>query len=122
MGGRAVNGRLSLIRMPATVTAGVTGGAQVVVVNRVVDRDTAQGIESLVRHADPGPPVRVVIDISGVREVNGALIGALLRVGRRLAWRNRRLTIVCAEAELRRSLEIAGLEELADVNDRLHRH
>jgi anti-anti-sigma regulatory factor len=63
----------------------------------------------------------VVIDISRVEEVNGALIGALLRGSRRLAWRNRRLTIVCPQPELRRSLEIAGLDELADVTDSLDR-
>ena len=60
-----------------------------------------------------------MIDISHVEEVNGALIGALLRASRRLAWRNRRLTIVCEPADLRRRLEIAGLDELADVTAQL---
>ena len=61
----------------------------------------------------------MVVDISEVDEVNGALIGALLRASRRLAWRNRRLTIVCARIDLRSRLEIAGLDELADVTARL---
>jgi anti-anti-sigma regulatory factor len=61
------------------------------------------------------PPARIVIDISLVDEVSGALIGALLRASRRLAWRKRRLTIARPQADLRSRLEIAGLDELADV-------
>ena len=101
---------------PALVVARVADGVQVVAVRGVVDREAAEEIDALIRH---GPPE--VIDISLVDEVNGALIGALLRASRRLAWRNRRLTIVCAQIELRARLEIAGLDELADVVPALER-
>ena len=101
------------------VTSRVAGGAQLIVVRGFVDRDAAREIDVLVRHGTADPPAGVVIDISHVDEVNGALIGALLRASRRLAWRNRRLTIVCEPADLRRRLEIAGLDELADVTARL---
>lgn len=93
--------------------------ALLVVVRGVVDRDAAREIDLLIRHGTWDPAAGVVIDISSVDEVNGALIGALLRASRRLAWRNRRLTIVCEHPELRRRLEIAGLDELADVTIRL---
>jgi anti-anti-sigma factor len=101
------------------VASRVAGGAQLIVVRGVVDRDAAREIDLLIRHGTSDPPAGVVIDISHVDEVNGALIGALLRASRRLAWRNRRLTIVCEHADLRRRLEIAGLDELADVIARL---
>jgi anti-anti-sigma regulatory factor len=104
---------------PGLVAARVAGGAQLVVLRGVVDRDAAREIDFIVRHGMSDPPNGVVIDISRVDEVNGALIGALLRASRRLAWRNRRLTIVCERAELRRRLEIAGLDELADLAARL---
>ena len=104
---------------PGLVAARMAGAAQLIVVRGVVDRDAAREIDSLMRHGTADPPTRVVIDISRVDEVNGALIGALLRASRRLAWRNRRLTIVCEHADLRRRLEIAGLDELADVTARL---
>ena len=82
----------------------------------VVDRHAAGEIDYLIRHGLENPPARVVVDISRVDEVSGALIGALLRASRRLAWRNRRrLTIVCPQADIRGRLEIAGLDELADV-------
>jgi anti-anti-sigma factor len=93
----------------------VAGGVQRIVVRGAVDRVAAREIDDLVRHGASDPPADVAIDVSDVDEVNGALIGALLRASRRLAWRNRRLTIVCAHAELRARLEIAGLDELADV-------
>jgi anti-anti-sigma regulatory factor len=101
------------------VTSRVAGGAQLIVVRGVVDRDVAREIDLLIRHGTSDPPAGDVIDISHVDEVNGALIGALLRASRRLAWRNRRLTIVCEHADLRRRLQIAGLDELADVTARL---
>ena len=101
------------------VSAGVAGAAQLIIVHGVVDRDAAREIDLLIRHGTSDPPAGVVIDISHVDEVNGALIGALLRASRRLAWRNRRLTIVCEHADLRRRLEIVGLDELADVSARL---
>ena len=101
------------------VAAGVAGAAQLIVVHGVVGRDVAREIDLLIRHGTSDPPAGVVIDISQVDEVNGALIGALLRASRRLAWRNRRLTIVCEQADLRRRLEIAGLDDLADVIARL---
>ena len=95
----------------------VAGGVQLIVVRGVVDRVAAREIDLLVRHGASDPPADVAIDVSHVDEVNGALIGALLRASRRLAWRNRRLTIVCEHAELRARLEIAGLDELADVRE-----
>jgi anti-anti-sigma regulatory factor len=104
---------------PGTVAARVAGDSQLVIVQGVVDRDAAREIDFLMRHGTADPPTGVVIDISRVDEVNGALIGALLRASRGLAWRNRRLTIVCEHAPFRRSLEIAGLDELADVIIRL---
>ena len=103
---------------PGIVAARMAGAAQLIVVRGVVDRDAGREIDFIIRHGASGPPTAVVIDISRVEEVNGALIGALLRASRRLAWRNRRLTIVCTHAEFRRRLEIAGLDELADVTDR----
>jgi len=97
----------------------VAGGAQLIVIGGVVDRDAAREIDLLIRQVTSDPPAGVVIDVSQVDEVNGALIGALLRASRKLAWRNRRLTIVCEHVDLRRRLEIAGLDELADVTARL---
>lgn len=98
------------------VTTRLADATQLVTVEGVVDRDLAREVDFLIRHGTPDlPSCAVVIDISRVDEVSGALIGALLRASRRLAWRNRRLTIVCSQVELRRRLEIAGLDELADV-------
>ena len=100
---------------PALVAAQMDGDTQLVIVHGVVDRDAAREIDTLIRHSGPDPPSGVVIDLARIEEVNGALIGALLRASRRLAWRNRRLTIVCPRIDYRSRLEIAGLDELADV-------
>ena len=93
----------------------VAGDTQLIIVRGVVERDGAREIDYLVRHGPSDPPAELIIDLSETEEVTGALIGALLRASRRLAWRNRRLKIVCPQADLRGRLVIAGLDELADV-------
>jgi anti-anti-sigma regulatory factor len=59
----------------------------------------------------------IVIDVSGVEAVNGALIGLLVRASRRLAWRNRELVIACSDPEHARRLRIAGLDGLATLRE-----
>jgi anti-anti-sigma regulatory factor len=108
-----------MIMAPRVVVGRAPGAGQLTIVRGVVDHAAAREIDLLVRYGASDPRAGVVIDISRVDEVNDALIGALLRASRRLAWRNRRLTIVCEPAELRRRLEIAGLDELADVTNQL---
>jgi anti-anti-sigma factor len=90
------------------------GGMPVVTLAGPVDR------EHIVEQVDPmlqrltlehdGP---IVIDVSGVDAVEGALLGLLLHASRRLAWRNRQLIIACSHPEHLRRLRIAGIDELA---------
>jgi anti-anti-sigma regulatory factor len=99
----------------AGVVLGARGGMPVVTLTGPVDHE-------LIERADPmlqlltlehdGP---IVIEVSGVEEVNGALLGLLLRANRRLAWRNRELIIACSDREHSRRLRIAGLDELATL-------
>src|ERR1700742_717003 len=75
-----------------------------------VDRTMARKLNALMRDVALGPAPVVVIDIAGVEEVNGALLGVLVRTTRWVSWRNARTVIVCPSEELRRGLEIAGLD------------
>ena len=100
---------------PPPIAVRMAGDTQLILVRGVVERDGARELDYLVRHGAPDPPAELIIDLSETEEVTGALIGALLRASRRLAWRNRRLKIVCPQADLRGRLVIAGLDELADV-------
>ena len=99
---------------PPPIAVRMDGDTQLIAVRGVVERDGAREIDSLVRHR-ASESSALIIDLSETEEITGALIGALLRASRRLAWRNRRLKIVCPQAELRGRLVIAGLDELADV-------
>jgi anti-anti-sigma factor len=98
-----------------SVAARVDGTTHHLVVRGPVDREAARQIDFLIRHGMWEPQARVIIDITQVEEVSGALVGALLRASRRLAWRNRRLTIWAPRAAVRQRLEMAGLDELAEV-------
>jgi anti-anti-sigma regulatory factor len=96
--------------MPHTYSDGV------LVLSGTVHREEARVIDSLMRGVALSPMPAVVIDISGVDEVNGALLGALVRATRWIGWRNGRVEIVCARDDLRRGLEVAGLDHLAEVS------
>jgi anti-anti-sigma factor len=96
--------------MPHTYSDGV------LVLSGTVHRDEARVLDSLLRGIALSPTPAVVIDISGVDEVNGALLGVLVRATRWIGWRNGRVEFVCAREDLRRGLEIAGLDHLAEVS------
>lgn len=80
-----------------------------------VDRDEARALDGVMRDVAIGPAPVVVVDISAVEEVNGALLGVLVRATRWVSWRNGRMVIVCRSDELRRGLEVAGLDHDAEV-------
>jgi anti-anti-sigma regulatory factor len=82
-----------------------------------VDRELIKRADPLLQLLTLERDGAIVIDVSGVDEVNGALIGLLLRASRRLAWRNRQLVIACADPEHSRRLRIAGLDELATLGE-----
>jgi anti-anti-sigma factor len=89
----------------------------VIALSGVLDRKGAATAGGLVRAAVLGDAPEVVIDLSGVDEIDGALLGVLVRATRWLAWRQRRLRIVCPREDLRRGLCVAGLQRDADVED-----
>jgi anti-anti-sigma regulatory factor len=100
---------------PSSIVAHVEGATHQIIVRGIVDREGAREMDFLIRHGMWEPHSGVVIDLSRVEEVSGALVGALLRASRRLAWREGGLKIVCPRVDLRRRLEMAGLDELAEV-------
>jgi anti-anti-sigma factor len=82
----------------------------------IVDRAMARRLDTVMRDIALGPAPAVIIDIAEVDEVNGALLGVLVRTTRWVGWRNGRTVIVCPSDDLRRGLEIAGLDHLAEVH------
>ena len=88
----------------------------VLVLSGTVHRDEARVLDSLMRGVALSPTPAAVIDISAVDEVNGALLGMLVRATRWIGWRNGRLEIVCGRDDLRRGLEVAGLDHLAEIS------
>ena len=96
--------------MPHTYSDGM------LVLSGTIHREEARVIDSLMRGVALAAAPTVTIDISAVDEVNGALLGALVRATRWIGWRNGRVKIVCARDDLRRGLEVAGLDHLAEVS------
>jgi anti-anti-sigma factor len=97
------------------VAVGATGAMPVVTLAGQVDRELVGRVDPLLQLLTLERDGPVTIDVSGVDEVNGALLGLLLRASRRLAWRNRQLIITCRDPEHSRRLRIAGLDELATL-------
>ena len=99
------------------VELGTRGGRPVLTLAGPVDRELIKRADPLLQLLTLERDGAIVIDVSGVDEVNGALIGLLLRASRRLAWRNRELVIACSDPEHSRRLRIAGLDELATLRE-----
>jgi anti-anti-sigma factor len=95
------------------VVLGTKAGIPVVTLAGPVDHDLIERVDRMLQLLTLEHDGPIVIDVSGVDEVNGALLGLLLRANRRLAWRNRQLIIACSDPEHSRRLRIAGLDELA---------
>ena len=94
---------------------GLNAGMPVVSLVGPIDHELMERADAALRHLTLEHDGPMVIDVSGVDAINGALLGLLLRANRRLAWRNRQLIIVCSEPENSRRLRIAGLDELATL-------
>jgi anti-anti-sigma factor len=91
------------------------GGMPVVTLAGPVGHELIERAEPMLRLLTLEHDGPIVIDVSGVDEVEGALLGLLLRANRRLAWRNRQLIIACSHPENSRRLRMAGLDELATL-------
>jgi anti-anti-sigma regulatory factor len=93
-------------------------GRPVVTLTGPVDRELiVEKVDPMLQLLILGREGPIVIDVSGVDAVNGALLGLLLRANRRLAWRNRQLIIACSNPEHSQRLRIAGLDELATLDE-----
>jgi anti-anti-sigma regulatory factor len=97
------------------VVLDTNAGMPVVTLTGLVDSALIQRADPMLRIVILEQDGPMVIDVSAVDDVNGALLGLLLRANRRLAWRNRRLIIACSDSEHSRRLRIAGLDELATL-------
>jgi anti-anti-sigma factor len=98
------------------VVLGAKAGVPVVTLAGPIDRDLiVEQVDPMLQRLTLEHDGPIVIDVSGVDAVDGALLGLLLRANRRLAWRNRQLIIACSHPEHSRRLRIAGLDELATL-------
>jgi anti-anti-sigma regulatory factor len=97
------------------VALGTSAGMPVLTLAGPVDRELIQRADPMLQLLTLQHNGPIVIDVSGVHAVNGALLGLLLRASRRLAWRNRELIIACADPENARRLRTARLDELATL-------
>jgi anti-anti-sigma factor len=97
------------------VELGTKAGMPVVTLAGPVDRELTERAHPMLQLLTLEHDGPIVIDVSGVDAVNGALLGLLLRASRRLASRSRQLIIACCDPENSRRLRIAGLDELATL-------
>jgi anti-anti-sigma factor len=97
------------------VVLGTKAGTPVVTLAGPVDHELMVRVDPMLQLLTLEHDGPIVIDVSGVDAVSGALLGLLLRANRRLAWRNRRLIIACSDPEHSRRLRVAGLDELATL-------
>jgi anti-sigma B factor antagonist len=84
------------------------GDVAVVVLTGEVDLYTAPRFKDVVMHSIDDGAQRVVIDLTGATFIDSTALGVLVSAGKRL--RQGVLAIACLDGNIRRILEITGLD------------
>jgi anti-anti-sigma factor len=99
------------------VVASRLGGAPAVVVGGEVDVHTSGAFTDALEEAIRGSDGSFVIDLCDVSFLDSRGIHALLRARALLGRNDRRLALVCPSGDVRRVLELVGIEDLFALHD-----
>jgi anti-sigma B factor antagonist len=86
------------------------GDVAVVVLAGEVDLYTAPRFKDAVMHSIDDGVQRVIIDLTGATFIDSTALGVLVNAGKRLRLRQGVLAIACLAGNIRRILEITGLD------------
>jgi anti-sigma B factor antagonist len=99
---------LPVIELRATALAGAAG----IAVRGEVDLSTGPLVEEALDAAIRGSAGSFVLDLSGVEFLDSSGVGVLLRARALLGRDDRALVVVCPEGQVRRVLELVGIDDL----------
>ena len=66
-------------------------------------------------HVVRGGTRQLVLDLSGLVEIDAGIVGLLLTAARQLGWRGGRLAVVTADPQTESTLAITGLDSILEV-------
>ena len=75
-----------------------------------VDLYTAPRFKEVIMHSIDDGALRVVVDLTGATFIDSTALGVLVSAGKRLRLRQGALAIACLDGNIRRILEITGLD------------
>jgi anti-sigma B factor antagonist len=93
-----------------------SGGSVIVELAGELDLYNAEELSSALHDAADRQPARLVIDLSGVEFIDSTALGVLIEVRRRLENR-RAFLLAAAGRDVRRTLEVSGLDRHFGVHD-----
>jgi anti-sigma B factor antagonist len=92
------------------------GGSVIVELAGELDLYNAEELRSALHDAAARQPARLVIDLSGVEFIDSTALGVFIEVRRRLENR-RAFLLAAAGRDVRRTLEVSGLDRHFGVHD-----
>jgi anti-sigma B factor antagonist len=76
-----------------------------------LDQSTAPELRTSLDAVLDGPPAGVLVDLGGCEFIDSTGLSLLVEAKRRLAEGDRRFGVCCADVDVRRLLELTGIDE-----------
>jgi anti-sigma B factor antagonist len=106
-----------LLTAPFRVTAEAAGDLHTVSVFGELDQGTAPELRSVLGETLGTPTVAVLVDLSDCEFIDSTGLSLLVEAKRRLAEDRRRFGVCCPDADVRRLLELTGIDRAVGLFD-----
>ena len=102
---------------PFTVRSEAIDGLQAVSVTGELDQGTAPQLRVVLADALGLPPSSVLVDLSDCNFIDSTGLSLLVEAKRRLAEEDRRFAVCCPDPDVRRLLELTGIDRAVGLFD-----
>jgi anti-anti-sigma factor len=105
------------VTAPFKVESESASGLRTVSVTGELDQGTAPELREALAEALGDPTMAVLVDLSDCNFIDSTGLSLLVETKRRLAEDQRRFGVCCADADVRRLLELTGIDQAVNLFD-----
>jgi anti-sigma B factor antagonist len=105
------------VNAPFKVVADSTNGLHTVSVTGELDQGTAPELREALAEALGDPTMPVLVDLSDCNFIDSTGLSLLVEAKRRLSEERRRFGVCCPDADVRRLLELTGIDRAVGLFD-----
>lgn len=102
---------------PFNIEAASTDGLHTIAVAGELDQSTAGELRSALADALGAPPASVLVDLSDCHFIDSTGLSLLVEAKRGLADEQRSFGVCCPDADVRRLLELTGIDQAVGLFD-----